>query len=323
MASTEKTSARLFFGSLILFTHVCFLGACVSTHSRDQNGVVTDGEAKSWSQKVGSLKSDSPRKRILVLPFLNDSSEKDPIVARTGRDSLVLGLRLTDNFVILDNADIPKDFKQFQKEGGYDMEEIGKIASELGVSAVIEGRVLDVKARKAGDEVGLIRSVTAEVQTTVGVKLFSVSNRKEILNEVRSANSVSKSHRVAERGSGYSMAADPQLIKDALVSAFQGMILPITKAIDKLNWNGKIALVNSDRIYLNAGRLTGINIGDILRVTEDGQEIYDSDTGVLIGKAPGRVKGTLEVVSYFGKDGCVTVIHSGSGFKENDRVELY
>jgi hypothetical protein len=115
----------------------------------------------------------------------------------------------------------------------------------------------------------------------------------------------------------------PELVKEAVYSAYQGMILPLVKAMDKLNWNGRIALVNGERIFLNAGKLTGINVGDILKVSEQGEDVYDPATGALIGQAPGRMKGTLEVVSFFGKDGCITIVHSGSGFKENDQVELY
>ena len=84
-----------------------------------------------------------------------------------------------------------------------------------------------------------------------------------------------------------------------------------------------MALVKGDRIYLNAGRISGIQIGDILKVTEDGEDVYDPESGSLIGRVPGRLKGTVEVVSYFGKDGAIGIVHSGSGFHENDRVELY
>ncbi|MDZ4678311.1 MAG: hypothetical protein SGI74_12470 [Oligoflexia bacterium] len=301
----------------LIFLSLAFIQACVTSPNRR-----TDEGDASMRQKLGRLRGEGPRKRILLLPFINDSIEKDPAVARTAREALLAGLRITDNFVILDNNDVPKDLKQFRKDNGYDMEEIAKVAADLGVVAIVEGRILVIKAHRSGDDVGLIRSVKAEVQSTVGIRVFSAANHKEMLNEVRSATSEAKSHRVLSNGKE-SLTADPDLIRASLVSAFQGMILPITKAVDKLNWNGKVALVSGDRIYLNAGRLTGLNVGDILRVNEDGDSVYDPDTGVFIGRAPGHMKGTLEVISYFGKDGSITVIHSGSGFKENDRVELY
>jgi hypothetical protein len=71
------------------------------------------------------------------------------------------------------------------------------------------------------------------------------------------------------------------------------------------------------------GKVSGLQVGDILKVSEDGEDVYDPQTGNYIGGVPGRLKGTLEVISYFGQDGSIAVIHSGSGFKENDKIELY
>lgn len=276
------------------------------------------------AQRYKSLRAETPRKRVLLLPFINETSEQDANIPKTGRDSLISSLKLTDNFVILDNTDLPKDLKDFKKESGYDLAEISKMVAPLGVVALVEGRVIELKLRRFGDDVGLIRKVRAEVQATVGVRVFSVNNQKEIMNEVRNATSEGSTTRVIDRNTRPSaLLTDPALIRQSLISGFQGMTLNIVKSVDKLGWQGKVAMVTGDRVYLNAGRLTGINIGDILKIIEDGDDIYDPDSGLLIGKAPGRMKGTLEVVSFFGKDGCVAVVHSGSGVKENDLVELY
>ena len=77
------------------------------------------------------------------------------------------------------------------------------------------------------------------------------------------------------------------------------------------------------RVAEYVGRISGLQVGDLLKVSENGDDIYDPDSGVHIGKSPGRLKGTLEVISYFGNDGSIAVIHSGAGFKENDKVEVY
>jgi hypothetical protein len=113
------------------------------------------------------------------------------------------------------------------------------------------------------------------------------------------------------------------LIRAAVRTAFQGAIPNIIRAVEKLSWEGRVAMVSGERIFVNAGRLTGLQVGDIMKITEEGDDVYDPETGRFIGTAPGRLKGTIEIVSYFGKDGAIGVIHSGSGFQENDRVELY
>jgi hypothetical protein len=288
------------------------LSGCVTVHDTDH---------KSPSERLGQLHSEGPRKRILVLPFINESIEKDAMVSKVGREALLAGLRQTDNFVIVDNQDIPRDLNTFLKDGKYDFEGISKLANQLGISAIVEGKVRQLRGHQSGDSTGLIRAEKTVVDATVSLRAYSPAQHKEIMAESRSANSESQTHRMA--GEEPSNALNPDLVHDAIFSAFQGMILPLVKAMDKLSWGGRIALINGERIFLNAGKLTGINIGDILRVSEDGEDIFDPTTGSLIGQAPGRMKGTLEVISFFGKDGSVTIVHSGSGFKENDHVELY
>jgi len=299
---------------LVILVLLFFLPACVTVHD--------SADHRPPSERLSQLHSEGPRKRVLVLPFINETVEKDAMISKVGREALTAGLRQTDNFVIVDNQDIPKDLTTFQKDGKYDFEAISKLASQLGISAIIEGKVRMLRGHKNGDSVGLIRSEKSIVDAAVSLRAYAPVQHKEIMSETRSSQSESQTHRMAG-GDEVKSALDPDLVHDAIFSAFQGMILPLVKAMDKVNWSGRIALINGDRIFLNAGKLTGINIGDILRVSDEGEDIFDPNTGSLIGQAPGRTKGTLEVISFFGKDGSVTIVHSGSGFKENDHVELY
>ena len=47
-------------------------------------------------------------------------------------------------------------------------------------------------------------------------------------------------------------------------------------------------------------------------------------SGALIGKVLWTAsKAPSKSISYFGKDGSIGLVHSGSGFRENDHVELY
>jgi hypothetical protein len=191
----------------------------------------------------------------------------------------------------------------------------------MGVAAVIEGKILDVRARSAGDAVGFIRRSKALVETQTRLRAFAGKNGKEILNQIRSASEEASSTHYMEDGGRAS--EDPELVKQSVRKAFMNGMPELVRAIEKLNWEGRVAMISGEKIYVNAGRLSGIQIGDVLKITEDGEDVYDPETGKFIGTAPGRMKGTVEVVSYFGKDGAISLIHSGSGFKENDRVELY
>jgi hypothetical protein len=268
---------------------------------------------------------EAPRHRVLVLPFLDERVDQSKAMSDVARQTVVRELLKTRQFVVVSPEDFPQDPKKFlTEENEYDLAQISKIASGMGVAAVIEGKVLSIKAKRIGDSLGLIRSLKAQVATQVRLRIYAGKNGKEILNEVRAADTEAVTTRVAERGEvSNNLAEDPELVKTAIRKAFLSAVPSVVRAVEKLSWEGRVAAVTGERVFVNAGRLSGLQVGDILKVTDEGDDIYDPETGRFIGTAPGRLKGTIEVVSYFGKDGAIAVVHSGSGFQENDRVELY
>lgn len=280
-------------------------------------------EVKDVPYQARERSDSSPRKRVMVLPFIDGTGRSDK-AAVFAREALNRALRRTDEFVIVSNADFPKDLSTYMKNNEYDLESIAKIAGGMGLAAVIEGRIIEVKAKRIGDEVGLVRQIRARISATVQMRMVNTKNSHIVLNETRTAEVEEATTRIAERSfSDRFLEEDPKLIDAVVTKAFQSTVPRIVQSVEKLSWEGRVALVKGDRIYLNAGRLSGLQIGDILKVTEEGEDVYDPDSGALLGKVPGRLKGTIEVVTYFGKDGAIGIVHSGSGFRENDRVELY
>ncbi|HEX4924285.1 MAG TPA: hypothetical protein VFV50_09365 [Bdellovibrionales bacterium] len=303
----------------LLALSVCLMG-CSSLFGSRQNAPV-EKDVSTFARKGYDAQ---PRRRVLVLPFLDTSATRSQKVGEEARKVLIRSLSKSDRFVFVHPSDFPKDVSGFIVNGEYDLPSLSKIGEAIGLAAVIEGKILDIKAKKLGDEVGLVRRFKAKMEAAVRVRMFAVRNGREILNEARSATVEGSTTRIAETQPGSSfLEEDPALISEAVTQAFKSMVNPIIKSVDKLGWEGRIALIQGTRIYLNAGRLSGLQVGDILKVSEQGEEIFDPETGDSLGLAPGRMKGTLELVSYFGADGAVAVIHSGSGFKENDLVELY
>lgn len=267
---------------------------------------------------------EEPRKRLLILPFIDISQERGEKVAQAARNGLIRGLQSTKSFIIVDNSDFPTDVKSLRVNEQYDLESVSKTALGMGVALVIEGRILEIHARRLGDQVGLMRKIRAQITAKVQIRVMGTKQNRELLNEVREATLESSTTKFGSYAySDKFLEEDPELIEQVNQKAFRSLLPSITAVARKITWEGKIALVSGDRIYVNAGRVSGLQVGDILRVNDEGNEIFDPESGAFIGRAPGRMKGTLEVVSYFGKDGAVGVIHSGQGFKESDQVEFY
>lgn len=272
--------------------------------------------------------SNEPMKRVFVLPFVDAANQKPREVLEGARRVFVMDLLRTGEFVVLKNSDFPKDFETFKKgpesNYEYDLGKITELSQGQGVSGVIEGQILEIKTKRIGDDVGIVRKIKAIVEAKVRIRAFAVEGNKEIFNEIRTATVEGTTTRFAERGySDLDLQDDPALVNEVVQAAFQGLIPPLTAAMRKLSWSGRIAMVRGEKIYINAGRISGIQVGDLLKVMDQGQDIFDPQTGTFIGRAEGRMKGTIEIVSYFGKDGAIGVVHSGADFRENDKVELY
>lgn len=266
----------------------------------------------------------SPRKRLMILPFLDSSDKRSPALRDRARSAFITDLNRSGEVIALDSKDLNLDLSKMMEGGQYKLPEVAKAAQALGVNAVLEGKIIDIRIKRKADNVGVVRHLTTAFEVVAQVRVVQGRAGRELFNTVKTVNVEEQGVRVAERvETDKFLANNPELIDVIVKDAFLDFTPQVLAALDKVTWEGRIAAINGDRLYLNVGRISGLQVGDLLKVTEDGDDVYDPESGSHIGRVPGRLKGTLEVISYFGNDGAIAIIHSGSGFRENDRVELY
>ncbi|NUN04940.1 MAG: hypothetical protein HUU57_04175 [Bdellovibrio sp.] len=266
----------------------------------------------------------SPRKRLMVLPFLDAADSRPQELRDRARTAFVTDLNRTGEVIALDSKELKADVTKMMEGGQYKLAEVAKVAQAIGVNAVLEGKILDIRIKRKSDNVGVVRHLTTAFEVVAQVRVVTGRAGREVFNTVKTVTVEEQGVRVGERvETDKFLANNPDVIQTIVKDAFLDFTPQVLASLDKVTWEGRIAAINGDRIYLNVGRVSGLQVGDLLKVTEDGDDVYDPESGGHIGRVPGRLKGTLEVISYFGNDGAISVIHSGSGFRENDRVELY
>jgi hypothetical protein len=302
-----------------VFVLVCLaLGALVSCQSID----------KRTSQPVKMVK-DIPvnprveqgqlKKRLMILPLNDSKSILSDEMNMAIKKTLIKELNKSQEVIAFDSKDLGIEKVKVSPAGGYELKDVVKSLKEYTVHSALEAEIKELKVKRSVPTKGIMKGITSEYECSIVVRVINQSGR-ELLNHMKV---------VTYKDTGLPSESDlkgqsanpivPTLIKDTLFE----FIPQITKSLETMVWEGRIASLQGERIFLNVGKVSGLNVGDLLRVTEDGEEIFDTETGQFIGKSPGRLKGTLEVVSFFGQDGAIAVIHSGGGFRENDRVELY
>lgn len=262
------------------------------------------------------------KKRLMILPFNDSKSVLSPEMSRAIKKSLINELNRSHEIVAFDSIDLGIENVKKTPQGGYDLKDIAKSLKEYTVHSALEAEIKELKIKRTVPAKGILKTVTTEYECSLVVRVINQAGR-ELMNHMKVVtykdNGTAPDELLNGDGGGGGNPIVPTLVKDTLFE----FVPQITKSLETLVWEGRIASLQGERVFLNVGKVSGLNVGDLLRVTEDGEEIFDTETGGFIGKSPGRLKGTLEVVSFFGQDGAIAVTHSGGGFRENDRVELY
>ena len=268
------------------------------------------------------------RKKVAILPFVEKNKDNEVIrpeeVRKNAKQAFINELNNLDQLIVVDSEQLNIDPKKYIKTQEYDLAQLAKDIKKQGISSLIEGQIIDVRLKKSADQIGVIRNLKATYEVVVRLRIMNVRSEQEVFHTVKTVTVDEENTRIAERVSADQFfVKNPELVEVLIKDAFLDFSSQIKSVLDEVSWEGRIAAIKGDKIYLNVGRISGVQIGDILKVVEDGSELYDPELGYHLGQIKGKVKGTIEVVNYFGQDGAVGVLHSGAGFKDSDRVELY
>lgn len=313
--------------AVLVVLALVFTAACSRSQAyrRDR---ATEGRLQSERDRtraVESVQKFSPlRKRAVLLPFWNDTPVKGKFEV-LAKNNLREALLETNRLNIVDEKDIPLRSQDFYLDA--EKLNVGHVAEngkKWGVSLVILGRITKIAFRRKDDDVGLLRPTAARAAASVELRLVDVTQAKEIaLGEGAGVSENSTLNLFGGQDTEDVEAYRNEVVAEALAEAVRKALPALAKEIDRIQWRGKVAKISGAKIYINAGRATGLQVGDILKVSSQGGDIFDPDTGLFLGRTAGDLKGTLEVAEFFGEDGSIARIHSGANFLEGDVIQLY
>lgn len=312
---------------------LCFLFACQRSPAfkRDQGTYRPEPESYYNKASAGRAKTPTarieamgqPKKRIVVLDFWNDSPVKATDLGIFAADELRRGLHQTQRMILPMDAKTDRATEDFIQGENVKVAQLIREGRKLGVAVLVIGRISKIVFRQRGDEVGVFRQKQSMAAVDVEMKVFDVAHGRELYATGKSAESSANTVVALEPGNLESPEYRAELTKLALRNAVGQMVPEVIRSVEKMTWEGHVAKITGKKIFVNAGRTSGLVAGDILKVMTQGDDIYDPGTGTYLGRAPGQLKGTLEVVDFIGTDGAVAEIHTGGNFQEGDAVQLY
>jgi hypothetical protein len=307
-------------------------GGCQRSNQyrHDQDYPNADNSASYYGKSPGGKGITSrieqlgqPKKRVVILDFWNDTPVSQADLGAFAADELRRGLFLTQRLILPTDAKTELGTADFVQGEKVKVAQLIREGRKLGVAVLGIGRVTKITFRQRGDDIGLLRQKQSLAGVDVEMKLFDVAGGREIMADAKSGESSSNAL-VALEGKGVETPEyRAELVKLAVRNAVAQLVPSVVRSVEKLTWEGRIAKVAGTKVYVNAGKASGLVAGDILKVLSPGDDVYDPATGAYLGRSQGQLKGTLEVSDFLGTDGAITEIHTGANFQEGDVVQLY
>jgi hypothetical protein len=197
--------------------------------------------------------------------------------------------------------------KEFLEKGGYVLSDIETpkvlrlLDQAFGIQALIVGHlsgpyVFTTKTMRDRDEMAkaILKVETSIVDTLSGKTLKTLSATNPI---------------IASREKG-AYSEEKAKVK-AIDFAINDLSKALTRELDSLDWFCRVAKVEGEDIYINAGRLTGLRMGDVVEVFRPGDLEERRER-----------KGKIQISGFFGIDASVGRLMDGKRPDVNDILRL-
>jgi hypothetical protein len=251
--------------------------------------------------------SPKMKRRIVVLPADDRTNYKSEQLADLATRRLITRLENTGVIICVDPATT-------NIQGSFtDPANIKTLNEVFGVQVVLKSTLSDVYTTTSKIE-GKDQDETSFAVSKLSIDVYNTDTGL-MLKQLAGRNPISLSR---EKGD---LSPEKAKIK-AIDLAIEMIADDLLRAVLSLDWHARVASIDEEKVYINAGRLSGLEKGKILEVYTAGEKIIDSKTKVPLGTTKGTFKGELEVVELFGVDASWTKSKKGSSFSPTDIVYI-
>lgn len=265
------------------------------------------------------------KKRIWVVP-LSSSFAWDPKQGEDPNIAGVLGKSLSEAFAnpagpFAISVPFGQGVDDTQADASTQDEELKRIAQATGADGYLKATVVSVDVLRTQLPDGLVKTNDYRILLKVSFEVFDAFSGRALYRGQEEEKYTEQRSDLLRADAKYpELDRRLGIMSKKLAERVYNSVLP---ASSRMGWRGKVLSVENARVYLNAGEKTGLRMGDVLKVVEPFKQIADFESGRVIGNIPGRIKGTIKIIQFFGEDGAIGVLQSGGGFTPGDAVQLY
>jgi hypothetical protein len=254
-----------------------------------------------------SYPSPKMKRRVVVLPVTDQTNYKDEQLGELATKRLISRLENSGTIICVDPNTMTLQGNLTEREN------LKALNETYGIQAVLKGSLADVFTSTSKIE-GKDDRETSFAVSKIALDLYNTETGA-VMKQLAGRNPVFLSR---EKGDLSSEKAKIRAVDLSIEIIAEDLL----KSILSLDWHARIASIEKEKIYINAGRLSGLEKGGIIEVYSPGEEIIDPKTKMPLGKTKGSYKGELEVVELFGVDASWAKIKKGTNFSATDLIYL-
>jgi curli biogenesis system outer membrane secretion channel CsgG len=251
-----------------------------------------------------ALAQEKPK--VIVTPFKN-SSKFDLQTTDSITDTFISILMDTNKFTVLERERV-KDITEEKLQAGNLSIEGADFAFLNNIST------LDLKTQVTKIPIIGGTKETAIVKVQINVRVVDISTSRVMFSAMGKAEGERKS---VKGLAGFTEKNDPMdnsLTNDVMVQALKDVVGQIVDNLFPI----KVIAAKGGKIYINRGKPSGINIGQVFAVYSKGEELVDPDTGLVLGAEEERI-GVIRIIDALPKysiaevtDGAITNENKGA-----------
>lgn len=279
------------------------------------------------------LAAKEPKKRVAVIAFENKSgvtsstlSEKEEQLGNGMTEKLIEALLATQKFIVLERLDLKDvlDEQYLNATAPGSPEQQARITS---AQAFIRGAITSIEdtgGRSGGIGVRgmIVGGSSRKVTVKVNIRIIDIITG-QILDS-QTVEGAAKSRGLGVLGGSNSGVATfstrqksplNQAVDDAIIKAVERIVT----RMENVPWQGCIARVSGQQIFVNAGEQENVEEGLRLRVFEKGKDLIDPETNENLGSLDEEI-GLIEI-EHVSPRFSVARIVNGQGFSPGNIVK--
>lgn len=259
-----------------------------------------------------------------------------PEFARGLTQMLTTALAANPEFIVVERAQLEKVVTEHQlgASGKVEAASAPAVGRLLGAQALITGDITEFtyKQSSAGSKLSILKAVDSKLgakmdrltaQVVVDLRIIDAVTGA-VIGSVRGSGSASAtgvSAEYAKAGRELGAGGSKQTpLGAASREAVEKSVAGLLKSLKAVPWQGRVADVRGDRIYVNAGFDSGIQNGMALELFVQGDAIVDPESGATLGNPDKRI-GAMTITEVLPKF-AIGKLTEGSPPKRNDVVRF-